>query len=207
VQANQVREKPPKRSNRSTQRNIPVSETSRSRCPHCSALIQDEDLICKSCGRLLIPGSTGLSGLKETLLFGAILLLISLAVTPVWPGEQIYGKSIQFLVHHGVSLPGNAGEAALFRQQMMNVVQLYQGINLLHYVTVSAFILLFGIHLIRMRKQLAGHGNTVWVVLGLLLLVFPIVNLVISWSMFLSPGVLGSSVAAIIVLIAGGFLK
>ena len=207
MQANQVREKPPKRANRNSLQTAPLNEVNGRRCPYCKAEVPSEALACHSCGRLLKPGTAGLISLKDTLLFGAILLLVAMAIAPVWPKEQIYGKSIQFLVHLGLVLPSNASEAANFRQQMMNVVQLYQGLNLLHYITISAFILLFGIHAIRMRKQALGYSNTVWVVLGLLLLVFPAVNLVISWSMFLSPGVLGTAIASIVVLFAGGVIK
>ena len=207
MQANQVREKPPKRANRNSLQPAPLKEVNGRRCPYCAAAIPSGAAVCHSCGRLLIPGTAGLISLKDTLLFGAILLLVAMAIAPVWPKEQIYGKSIQFLVHLGLLLPSTASEAALFRQQMMNVVQLYHGLNLLHYITISAFILLFGIHAIRMRKQALGYSNTVWVVLGLLLLVFPAVNLVISWSMFLSPGVLGTAIASIVVLFAGGVIK
>lgn len=208
MQSNQVIEKPPKRANRSQHRKIPVSEMSKNNCPHCSAMVLEGASFCQNCGRPLGTAAvSGISGLKEILLFGAILLLVSLAATPVWPEGQIYGKSIQFLLNHGVSLPNNPAEATALRQQMMTIVQLYQGVKLLHNIAISAFILLFGAHLFRRSKHSKGYTNKIWVVLGLLLLVFPIVNLILSWSMFLSPGVLGTVAAALITVFAGGFLK
>jgi hypothetical protein len=146
-------------------------------------------------------------GLKDTLLFGAMMLMVALVFAPVWPKEQIYGKSILFLVQMGAVIPSSPGAAASFRQQMMNVVQLYQGLNLLHYLFLSAFILFFVVHLFRIHRKLPGYKDSTWISLGLLLMIFPAVNLVLSWSLFLSPGVLGTALAAIAMVISGKFLK
>jgi hypothetical protein len=148
-----------------------------------------------------------LVSLRDSLLFGAILLLVALAIAPIWPKEQVYGESIQFLVKLGAALPGSPGEAAFFRDRMMNVVDLYQGLNLLHYLLIFLLIFLYGIHLYRLRKQAPGFRGTVWFVLGALLLVFPAVNLALSWSMFLNPGVLGTALASVLVLVAAKFLE
>jgi hypothetical protein len=207
VQANQVREKDPKRTTRRFPQPVQARELNGKRCPFCSVAIQSQITICPSCGRPLKSGNSGLVSLKDALLFGAILLLVSMAIAPVWPKEQIYGKSIQFLLQLGWVIPKTPDGAAAFRHQMMNVVQLYQGINLMHYIFISAFVYLYVIHLFLISRQAFGYSNKVWIILGLLLMIFPAVNLVVSWSMFLSPGVLGTALASIFVVIAGSFLK
>jgi hypothetical protein len=203
MQANEVKEKTSGRADHRRKIPVSVNEIHSHRCPGCSALVQGDEIFCPGCGRSLKPRPANLISLKEALLFGAILVLIALAIAPVWPKEQIYGKSIHLLVNLGANLPSTRGEAAAFRQQMMNIVQLYQGINVLHNITLSVFGLLLGLHAIQARKYNLGFSNKVWVILGLLLLVFPAVNLIVAWSMFLTPGVLGTVAASIMVILAG----
>jgi hypothetical protein len=173
------------------------------KCHYCAETIALDAVLCRYCGRPQVRRDPEVISLKDSLLFCAILLLVALAVAPVWPGDQIYGRSIAFLAQSGILLPGSTAEAARYRDLMMNIVQLYQGLNVLHYIMIVVFILLFASHWLRTHKQMESYTNRVWIVLGLLLLIFPAVNLVISWNMFLTTGVIGTLVASLVVVLAG----
>jgi hypothetical protein len=144
-----------------------------------------------------------LISLQDSLIFFAILLLIALVLAPVWRSDQIFGSAIIFLRKLGLFLPGSVAEAAQYRSFVTRIINVYQSLNIVYYLTISMVAFLFIVNRIRLSSGIPTFSNKVWMVLGIALLVFPIANLVISLNMFLTAGVIGTTLAAIIVICAG----
>jgi hypothetical protein len=158
---------------------------------------------CSVCGSELLAEDLGTISLKDTLLFFAVLLLIAINIAPVWSSDQIYGKAIFFLQRLGIFLPESVGEAAQYRSLLSNVIDIYQSLNVIYYLLIALIAFLFIFNYVRGKQKAAGFPRITWLILGFALLVFPLTNLAISWSMFFTPGVLGTTIAAFIVIFAG----
>jgi len=172
-------------------------------CTTCGSPVQDRASRCSACGNQLVWETTSLISLQDTLLFFAVMLLIALVLAPVWPGDQIFGKAIFFLRSLGFFLPETLSEAEKYRSMVSNVIGVYHTLNIVYYLTIALVTFLLVFNRVRVSRGLPGFDKRVWLVLGLALLVFPFANLVISWNMFLTPGVIGTTIAALIVLFAG----
>jgi predicted nucleic acid-binding Zn ribbon protein len=178
-------------------------ETSTRTCLVCGTFVQLDESRCNVCGHELSREVTASVSLKDTLLFFAVLLLVALNIAPVWSSDQIYGKAIFFIQKLGIILPKSASEAEQYRSMISNVINVYHTLNLVYYITIALVAFLFIFDWMRGKQGFVGFPKVVWLILGLALLLFPFANLVVSWNMFFSPGVIGTSIAAFIILFAG----
>lgn len=172
-------------------------------CSTCGSLVQYGLSRCSVCGSEIVREETASISLKDTLLFFAILLLIALNIAPVWSSDQIHGKAIFFLQRLGVLLPESLSEAARYRSMISSVIDVYHTLHLVYYLTIALLAFLFVFDRVRVKQGFTGFPRKIWLFLGFVLLVFPLINLVVSWSMFFTPGVIGTIIAALIILFAG----
>jgi hypothetical protein len=172
-------------------------------CLACNSPVQPGANRCNTCGNPLTWEETAAVSLKDTLLFFAILLLIALNIAPVWSSDQIYGKAIFFLQRLGVFLPESLTEAEQYRSMVSGVIDIYHTLNLVYYLTIALIVFILIFDRIRDKRGFPSFNRRIWLFLGSALLVFPLTNLVISWNMFMTPGVIGTTIASLIVIFAG----
>lgn len=173
-------------------------------CPHCQKRISDKSTSCPYCGiSLNIPPSEGMIRLPDTIIFFAILLLVALNIAPDGNSDVIHSKAIDFLSNYGYILPRTISEASHYREVFWNLLELYEILNIFHYIILLSIIGFFLVNWFRMKGNRTRLSGKTWILFGLLLLVFPVAKLFLSWQLVFSIGMVGTIFASLLIIFSG----
>ena len=197
---------PETRAGESVLSHLIVPEVSVKSCPNCSHPIPVEALQCHLCRHTFHVPRPKMVSLRGIIIGVGVVGMLALAIAPVWPAERVYGKVINLLAGWGVApLSIAVHEPGLFRELIGWVLKVYLGLHAIHYLAIVGVIGLLVVNWFKTKQLAPGNHRKLWVLLGILLLVFPAANLLISWHLFLMPGVLGTALVALLVLAMGVF--
>jgi hypothetical protein len=141
--------------------------------------------------------------LPDTIIFFAILLLVALNIAPDVNSDVINSKAIDFLSNYGYILPRTISEASHYRQVFWNLTELYKILNVFHYIILLSIIGFFLVNWFRMKGNHTRLSGKTWILFGLLLLVYPVANLFLSWQLVFSIGMVGTIFASFLIIFSG----
>jgi hypothetical protein len=175
-------------------------------CPYCSHQNAAEARQCLYCRHPLNGQPSEFISWRGIVLSIGVVGILILSMAPVWPAGRIFGKAINLLGDWGVSpLSFSIHEPGQFHEMIGWVLNIYQGLHAIHFVAILAMIGLLVVNWFTSRQLTPGSQRKAWLLLGILLLLFPAANLLISWRLFLMPGVLGTAIASLLVMAVGVF--
>lgn len=173
-------------------------------CPNCRQEISPRSTSCPICGvTLRLHPLERTVRLQDTILFFAILVLVALNISPVWPSDLIHDQAIGLLTRFGYQLPRTVLEATQYKQVLRNAIELYKVLNIFQVVILVSIIGFFLFNYFQVRGNGPRLSGNTWIFLGSLLLVFPFANLILSWQLFYSMGVSGTIFASLLIIFSG----